>query len=348
MLTKLTVRITVEMSFGLRSGSCMHHHSGMLCRIFEGYKLAIIELFSERQKRLRGEVTDVYQYTDIPNKFRVQVMHILNDAIGEDSMYETKSVELYDFIHKTLTREYGNFSLSPYQSASSFQAIKAHFLSGISVDGCLDIIELCFKMINGYVRGNEGEFRGLIKQTPDEAIGELNYRFKQAGIGYQFESGELVRVDSQFIHSDAVKPTLQILGKNSSYAGVNDEFLSAHEHYRHQKYKECLNDCLKSFESLMKAIHKKHSWDFNETDTAKKLINGCLTNNLVPEYLQNQFSSMRTLLESGIPTIRNKEGGHGQGADITIVPEHLATYALHLTASNLLFLAKCEENYVKD
>ena len=129
--------------------------------------------------------------------------------------------------------------------------------------------------------------------------------------------------------------------------GANDEFLSAHEHYRHQRYKECLNDCLKSFESLMKAIHKKHSWQFNDTDTAKKLINSCLANNLVPEYLQNQFSSIRILLESGIPTIRNKEGGHGQGAEITKVPEYLASYTLHLTATNLLFLAKCEESYTK-
>ncbi|ENI9948752.1 abortive infection family protein [Escherichia coli] len=211
----------------------------------------------------------------------------------------------------------------------------------------MDIIEICFKLIDGYIRSNEWKFRGLVKQSPDDAIEELNIRFKEAGLGYQFESGELVKVDSQFIHSDVVKPTLQILGKNKSYNGANDEFLSAHEHYRHQRYKECLNDCLKSFESLMKAIHKKHSWQFNDTDTAKKLINSCLANNLVPEYLQNQFSSIRILLESGIPTIRNKEGGHGQGAEITKVPEYLASYTLHLTATNLLFLAKCEESYTK-
>ncbi|EDV2107726.1 hypothetical protein PV74_000874 [Salmonella enterica subsp. enterica serovar Hadar] len=46
-------------------------------------------------------------------------------------------------------------------------------------------------------------------------------------------------------------------------------------------------------------------------------------------------------------TIRNKEGGHGQGAEITKVPEYLASYTLHLTATNLLFLAKCEESYTK-
>ncbi|KMK09327.1 STM4504/CBY_0614 family protein [Pluralibacter gergoviae] len=308
--------------------------------------MAIFELFSKRQKKLRGEVADVYQYTNIPNAFRVQVVHIVRDTIGEDSGYETEASNIYRLVHQTLCKEYGVFSLKQYAD-SNFGAIFDYFLAEKEHEKCLDIIEICFKLIDGYIRSNEWKFRGSVKQNPDDAIEELNIRFKEAGLGYQFESGELVKVDSQFIHSDVVKPTLQILGKNRSYNGVNDEFLSAHEHYRHQRYKECLNDCLKSFESLMKAIHKKHSWQFNDTDTAKKLINSCLANNLVPEYLQNQFSSIRILLESGIPTIRNKEGGHGQGAEITKVPEYLASYTLHLTATNLLFLAKCEENYTK-
>ena len=308
--------------------------------------MAIFELFSKRQKKLRGEVADVYQYTNIPNAFRVQVVHIVRDTIGEDSDYETEASKLYRLVHKTLCKEYGVFSLKQYPE-SNFGAIFDYFLAERDHEKCLDIIEICFKLIDGYIRSNEWKFRGLVKQSPDDAIEELNIRFKEAGLGYQFEAGELVKVDSQFIHSDVVKPTLQILGKNKSYNGANDEFLSAHEHYRHQRYKECLNDCLKSFESLMKAIHKKHSWQFNDTDTAKKLINSCLANNLVPEYLQNQFSSIRILLESGIPTIRNKEGGHGQGAEITKVPEYLASYTLHLTATNLLFLAKCEESYTK-
>ncbi|EBM6188653.1 hypothetical protein ZV54_000736 [Salmonella enterica subsp. enterica] len=306
--------------------------------------MAIFELFSKRQKKLRGEVPDVYQYTKIPDNFRVQVIHIIRDTIGEDVGYSV-SRQLYRSIHQTLCKEYGVFTLKE-RSNSDFEAIYEFFLTEENYEKCLDIIELSFKLIDGDVRNNEWNFR-TSKQTPADAIEELNIRFKESGLGYQFESGELIRVDSQFIHSDVVKPTLQLLGKQRNYIGSNDEFLSAHEHYRHQRYKECLNDCLKSFESLMKAIHRKHNWQFSDTDTAKKLINSCLSNNLVPEYLQNQFSSIRILLESGIPTIRNKEGGHGQGAEITTVPEYLASYTLHLTATNLLFLAKCEENYTR-
>ncbi len=308
--------------------------------------MAIFELFSKRQKKHRGEVPDVYQYENIEQSFRVQVVHIVRDTIGVEPNYKDVTNEVYKHIHKVLCKEYGVFTLKEYEN-SNFSAVFDYFLGQKSHEKCLDIIELTFKIIDTYVRDDEWNFSNAdgVSQKPDDAIGELNFRFKEAGIGYQFESGELIRVDSQYVHSEVVKPILHLLGKNKEYAGANDEFLSAHEHYRHKRYKECLNDCLKSFESLMKAIHEKHSWPYNQNDTAKKLINSCLTNKLVPKYLQNQFSSVRILLESGIPTVRNKEGGHGQGAEVTSVPEHLASYILHLTATNLLFLGDCEEKY---
>ncbi|OCH27149.1 hypothetical protein A6E13_19855 [Aliivibrio fischeri] len=308
--------------------------------------MAIFDLFSKRQKRLRGEVSDVYQYDKLPQRLKVQVVHIVRDTVGIERQYNELTNGVYNQIHKVLCKEYGVFSLKQNEY-SNFAAVYDHFLAEENTERCLDIIELSFKIIDTYVRDQDYRFRHAegVSQNSDDAISELNSRFKEANVGYQFESGELIRVDSQYLHSETVKPVLYVLGSNKHYAGANDEFLSAHEHYRHKRYKECLNDCLKSFESLMKAIHDKHSWKYQPNDTAKKLINSCLVNELVPEYLQNQFSSVRILLESGIPTVRNKEGGHGQGTEITSVPEHLASYTLHLTATNLLFLAKCEEKF---
>nr|WP_154928272.1 hypothetical protein [Pantoea agglomerans] len=303
--------------------------------------MAIVELYSKRQKRLRGDVSDVYQYTDLPHNFRVQVVQIIREILGEDYGQGSNTGNIYAAINSTLCREYGVFTLKE-RARSNFEAVYDFFLGTREYEKCLDIIELTFKHIIYTVAQEPWSF-GLDDDEPLQAIDELNVRFRESGIGYQLEADELVRVDSQFLHSEAVKPTLQILGVNPNYEGVNDEFLSAHEHYRHHNYKECLNDCLKAFESLMKTIHTKRGWAFSQNDTAKKLINGCLTNGLIPEYMQNEFSSLRSLLESGIPTIRNKEGGHGQGHEVTKVPEHLASYALHLTASTLLFLAKCDE-----
>lgn len=307
--------------------------------------MSIFNLFSRRQAEIRGELPDVYQYEEIPQNFRVQVVQIIRDSIGGESPYNEPSNKVYSEINRILCKEYGVFSLVE-RPQSNFASIYDYFLQINDYEKCLDIIEITFKFINVHVRENSWNFNQIsqVIQSPDDSIQELNSRFKQWGIGYQFESNELIRLDSQFLHSETVKPVLQLLDASKIYSGANSEFLRAHEHYRHKRYKECLVECLKSFESLMKSICTKHSWEFNQSDTAKKLINICLKKNLVPSYLQTQFSSIRALLESGIPTVRNKEGGHGQGTEITDIPEFLASYTLHLTATNLLFLAKCEEN----
>lgn len=303
--------------------------------------MAIFQLYSTRQRKLSGQVSDVYQYESIPQNLRVQASQIIEEIMGSGNTYFRPETSVYAWIHRTVCREYGVNSLSPECETDS-HAIFSFLNDTNDYEKCLDVIEICFKSVDTTLRNQPEKFK-LDDEQIDSAIEELNYRFKEAGVGYQFEGGEIIRVDSQFVHSEAVKPILQILGSNPSYEGANDEFLSAHEHFRHQHYKECLNDCLKSFESLMKAIHVKRGWDLKQNDTAKKLINGCLTNGLIPEYMQYEFSSLRSLLESGIPTIRNKEGGHGQGHEVITVPDHLASYALHLTASTLLFLAKCDE-----
>jgi hypothetical protein len=61
---------------------------------------------------------------------------------------------------------------------------------------------------------------------------------------------------------------------------------------------------------------------------------------LIPSFTQNQFTSLQNLLESGIPTIRNKLGGHGQGQIPQKVDDEMTRYALNLTGSNIIFLVE--------
>ena len=297
--------------------------------------MAIMNLFSKRQRKMRGEKPDVYIYDEISQTLRIQIIYIITDTLGQDKGHGFVQ-RIYSSIYKILCKEYGLLFLKEYRESDA-DGIFHYFLNCDDPERCLDIIELCFRFIKVRVGENYQNYQYYTtsKQDPESAIKELNIRYQEAGIGYRFESKELIRIDSQFIHSEAVKPALQLLHSFKGYQGANSEFLSAHEHYRNKRYKECLNDCLKSFESLIKAIHDKRSWQYNKNDTAKRLITSCFTNNLVPEYFQSQFSALRALLESGVPTVRNKNSGHGQGAAVLEVPEHLASYALHLTATNL-------------
>jgi hypothetical protein len=75
--------------------------------------MAIFKLFSKRQKKIRGEVPDIYSYEEIPNPLRVQIVHIVRDTIGQDN-YEEYARNAYKFIHKTLCKEYGMFTLKEH------------------------------------------------------------------------------------------------------------------------------------------------------------------------------------------------------------------------------------------
>lgn len=308
--------------------------------------MATFDLFSKRQKRLRGDVPDVYTYDGIPNPLRVQIVHIWTDTLGNGSQwYEGQVRHAYEFIVNTLCREYGVFKLpgaEDYGNRDYINELANFFLQVKSVEKALDAIELSFRVIDRSTREWSYLSRRNASEIADGAISELNDRFKEHGIGFQFIGGEIIRVDSELIHSEAVKPALRLLN-SKNYSGAQQEFLSAYEHYRHKKNKEALNDCLKSFESTMKAICDKRKWQYQSNATAKALIQVCFDNELVPSFWQQQLSSLRSMLESSIPTGRNKLSGHGQGSNPVVVPDYLTAYMLHMTASTLVFLVTAEE-----
>lgn len=303
--------------------------------------MAIFDLFSKRQKRLRGEVPEVYIYDQIPGKLRIQIVHIIEDAFGTNfttSYTHGRTDAAYQFVHKALCREYGVFHLSENNREDDRSAVLNHLIKAEDAELAIDIIEICFKYISIIINADR-EFKHYAtpKLTSAESIEELNERFKEHGVGFQYEADQIIRVDSTFVHAEITKPTLQLLF-NKKFAGANDEYLKAHDHYKQGRNKECLTECLKAFESTMKIICKEKGWTFNQNDTANKLIKVCFDNELIPSFTQNQFTSLQNLLISGIPTIRNKVGGHGQGQVPQLVNDGLTRYGLNLAGTNIIFL----------
>lgn len=310
------------------------------------------DLYSKRKKLTEhGEQPEVYQYTDLPQPFRRQVIHIWLTAIGLYRKPDRSGLYLgyplvnqfWDQIHNYLARELGLFHLGSKGENSFYQCHSFLLNKDTPIDNILDLIEVTFRYIDKEIREllqnyqYKDELRD-ISQLPDDAISELNHRFREHGIGYQY-NGQIIRVDSGFIHAEVVLPALSLLS-SQQFKGAEQEFRSAHEHYRNQKYKEAIVDALKAFESTMKIICDECNWCYSPKDSAQKLIDVVLKNELVPLYLQNHLSSLRTVLEAGVPTIRNRTSGHGQGSQPISVPEHLAAFALHLTASNIVLLVE--------
>lgn len=278
----------------------------------------IFDLFSKRQKKQRGELPDVFVYDKLPQPLRVQVVHIWREAFGDYSGYDSHAPAAYKSIHDALCREYGQFSLVKYPSGNYLEDLANFFLAVEDVEKALDVIELSFRYIDRVCREPSYRFHSGPKIEPDDAIKELNARFLEHGIGYAYESGSIVRKDSEVLHQEVVRPTLALL-RDKRLRGANEEYLRALEHYRHGR-----------------------NWPYKQTDNAKILLDICFNQGLLPSYLQSEFSALRSLLESGMPTVRNKTAGHGQGTQIRNVPSHLAAYALHLTGASILFLAAAE------
>lgn len=300
--------------------------------------MALFDLFSKRQKRQRGEVPDVFVYDDVPQPLRVQLVQILQEGIGPNREYNDVSLHLYEHIHKTLCREYGVFSLSKSHRTTNWEAVANYLLETNDVEHIIDIVELCLRAVDKVIRDRNWQYIGC-SASPDDTIDEVNARFKEHGVGFEYASGEMIRIDSQLIHHDVVRPALQLLS-DPRFKGANDEFLKAHEHYRHGRNKECLAECLKAFESTMKTICDIKGWTYQTKDTAKTLIDTCISNGLFPTFLQSHIGNLRTILESGVPTVRNKLGGHGQGSTVTSVSDSTARFALHSTATNIVMFVE--------
>ena len=182
--------------------------------------------------------------------------------------------------------------------------------------------------------------RCIGKEGVESAIDELNYRLRQHSLGYEFINGRLIEKTNEQIHKEVIKPALNLL-HNKKFKGAEQEYFQAFDFYKAGKNKDAILNAIKAFESVLKTICKemKYSYD-NEKDTAKQLLQHLTDNNFYPAYLESHLTGIRTTLESGAPTLRNKKAGHGQGQDIVDVSDEYVEYALNLVATNIVLLVK--------
>lgn len=309
--------------------------------------MSIRDFFSRRMARAaKTGKPDVYQYDELPDTFRVQVVHIWQRALGDYhpmgvSRFSGPPPSIWDTIEVQVAEAHGVFRLG--QRDDALTRVANYFLQIKDTSKALDVIEAVFNAIDEHIRADLRYASVFVQQHPDDAIANLNERFREHGIGYQYAHGQIMRIDSQYVHAEAVKPALTLLS-DPAFSGPQDEFLKAHKHYREGKYKESINEALKAFESTMKTICTQRGWAYDKNkDAAKALVDVVLKEGLVPSYLQNAFSGLRSVLEGGVPTTRNRTSGHGQGATPVAVPEYLAAYVLHMTASNIVFLVEAHK-----
>jgi hypothetical protein len=122
--------------------------------------MAVFDIFSKKQKALRGDVPDVYTYNSVPQSLRVQIIHILRDTLGNGDEYENQFAgqvyEGYKFIVETLCREYGLFVLPGTQQAPRgrhcLKELVEFPLNKRDTERILDAVQLSFQIIDRSTR----------------------------------------------------------------------------------------------------------------------------------------------------------------------------------------------------
>lgn len=294
--------------------------------------MALPDTFARRKLAASGS-SDPLVYDVLLYKLRVQVLHTIDEAI-EINTKETEN-SIYEILCKFMRKELGLIKLSnkPYRQEEFSEWLLGHQ----NVDECLVACELVFRIISSLA---SVERHSRKADALASLVAELNGRFLEAGIGYQFESNKLIQLDSQFAHKEVVVPALQLLSKKG-FEAAEHEFLDAFEAFRKGDYETVLVEACKSLESTIKVIGAQKAWNLNPNAPIHKLMQAVFDNELIPSYMQAEFTGLRTILENGVGTVRNKAGGHGAGEKPRNVPRHVAAFQLHQTAAAIQLLANC-------
>ena len=300
-------------------------------------------LYSDRLRDAqRAGTADVYQYDNVPERTRVQIRQIVEAIFGDRRKY---SQQLRDFrenpfatlVQKTVCHEMGkdNFGHSATHPLDDLLG----YLNRAPTPDFLDVLEFCCVVMTDEETGPMRYTSWGRSTTAGEAIDDINFRLRDGGVGFQFESGQLVRVDSEFAHAEVIKPAISLLNQEG-FEGPQAEFLNAHDHYRAGRYKEAIAEAAKAFESLMKAVCDRKGWEFKKGARATDLLKILRAHKLWPDYLDASFDQLIATLASGLPQVRNEDAAHGQGATPKNVPDYVAAYALHLSAAKMILIAK--------
>jgi hypothetical protein len=93
-------------------------------------------------------------------------------------------------------------------------------------------------------------------------------------------------------------------------------------------------------ETVLKVICDDRRWTYEKGDTVERLIAVVRREGLFPDYLGGYFDNLIGAMKGGVPKIRDRQGGHGAAPGDDPVPDHVAAFALHLAAANIVMLVK--------
>jgi len=310
-------------------------------------KQFFFNLFSRRKKRIEGKEKDFFSY-EIPEKVRNQILITIFENLthnkGGISLYG--GLDEFKLLRQKFLKETGKSSLMNEILA---EKDLEKFIRHSSSEELMDFIEflLAFK-IWLYSKG----YSNTLSEA-ETIRKELNRCFLMNKIGYEIIPAMLkddlpyiiVPVYSKFLHVETIKRPLALL-YNANFKGSLLEFERALEKFKDEDYVGSIQEANKSFESVLKSILDMNNIEYDEKKegTSKKLVEKLIKSDFIDSSLKDAFDRLIKILESGLPTIRNRPGiGHGSGIEPKLIDKSYAEFALHLAGAYIVFLINLYE-----
>ncbi len=223
-----------------------------------------------------------------------------------------------EMLPETLEREFGITELKcPIKGSKKGESCTPleYIVRGTKHQTTFDILELFYRELYGDNRNN-------FQYTVNEIFEESELPF--------------IMIDGDIFSSDLDNKlraqSMKIL-ETVGFEGALAEFKKAQEYFSDDKYKESINYCNLSIESVLKTILKI------SREKPGKLFAEFLKSGYVPEYFDGFLKEFEHILRS-VAIIRNQVlgVGHGQGDSVNDVPKSLADLSIDLSSVLIKFI----------
>lgn len=294
--------------------------------------------FFRREAEANGEIPDVWTYDILPKNIRVQIWQTFmstNDIYYVRQMSET--------ICNFLRHEIGLEHLSTHSYKYNYscwdyaEELKEFFYTEkYDYRFALSVVECMLRILNNGTPNNKESYIKYIK--------EINYRLKEARIGYEFntDANILIKKSDEAIYQLSIEPAFHLLSDLKFKESI-DNFAKAFSDYQSGNPKDLENaitNALKALESTIKNICKLKGYEFNEEKPLKDQVAVLKNQKFLPEKYNNYFDKITDLIIA-VATPRNKTTGHGQSDEAAdTVDEKLVEFVLAQVASVIVFLTK--------
>jgi len=230
----------------------------------------VFETYSRRKSlQSRNGEPEIYTYVDPPPHLRHQICLAISEGIGRYCQVDQYSFDVppnandwWLEIDRVCRKELESY-LSFLKDRDLAERFRQYVRRVEDTDDFLSAVEIGCLMLSALnddyheMDGRGAQLKGI------DAVVEINTRFEQHAFGYQFENGNIIRIDSKLAHVEIIKPALVLLSE-PLFAKANDDFMTAHRHYRTNEFKDCVTASNRAFESMLKAICDAERWEYEK------------------------------------------------------------------------------------